>query len=84
MNHHLLRNGVLMDLGGFYAATGSIDPMIFLVSASLGLFITAVLFANNMRDLDHDREAGIKTLANILGREREAGSSIPHCCLEHY
>ena len=70
MNRHLSRNGVLMSLGGFYAATGSIDPNILLVSAPLGLFITAVLFANNMRDLDHDREAGIKTLANILGRDR--------------
>jgi len=62
--------GVLMSLGGFYVATGSIDPNILLVSAPLGLFITAVLFANNMRDLDHDREVGIKTLAGILGGDR--------------
>jgi len=41
-------------------------------SVPVGLLITAILHANNMRDLVSDRGAGVKTLAGLLGRERSA------------
>lgn len=41
-----------------------------LVSAPLGLLIAAIVHANNMRDISSDREAGVRTLAGLLGPER--------------
>lgn len=40
----------------------------FAVSLPLGLLAAAILQANNLRDLDHDRAVGKRTLAVILGR----------------
>ena len=59
--------GPLMFLGSFYAATGSLDLRALVTSAPLGMLITAVLLANNIRDVESDSKSGIKTLAIILG-----------------
>ncbi len=72
----------LGDLGIFFAfgpfivtgtaliQTGRILTQALWVSVPVGLLITAILHANNMRDLASDRGSGIKTLAGLLGRER--------------
>ncbi len=66
----ILAFGPLMFLGVFYVASGVIDWRAVAVSLPLGIMIAAVLLANNIRDIDSDREAGVKTIAVILGRER--------------
>ncbi len=42
----------------------------WLLSIPMGFLVTAILVANNIRDIDTDRAAGKRTLAVILGRER--------------
>jgi 1,4-dihydroxy-2-naphthoate octaprenyltransferase len=42
----------------------------WLLAIPVGMLVTALLVANNYRDLDTDRETGKRTLAVILGRER--------------
>ena len=61
--------GPLMSIGGYYIATGStafLEPA--LASIPVGSLVTSVLLANNLRDIKYDKEAGIRTLAIILGR----------------
>ncbi len=63
--------GPLMAIGGYYVATGStgfLEPA--LASIPIGALVTSVLLANNLRDIRYDNEAGIRTLAIILGKER--------------
>ena len=62
--------GPLIVTGTALIQTGRILPEALLASAPAGLLIVAILHANNIRDLDSDREAGVKTLAGILGRNR--------------
>ena len=62
--------GPLMFLGSFYAATGFLDLRALIASAPLGMLITAVLLANNIRDIEADSRSGIKTLATTLGLKR--------------
>lgn len=42
----------------------------WLLSIPMGFLVTAILVANNVRDIETDRAAGKRTLAVILGRER--------------
>ena len=55
--------------------TGLILPVLrasraSIASAPLGMLITAVLLANNIRDIETDSRSGIKTLATTLGLKR--------------
>lgn len=54
----------------YFIQTGSLSWSFFLVSLSIGLLIGAINLANNIRDLDGDKEHGRKTLAILLGRPR--------------
>ncbi|MGC8559038.1 MAG: prenyltransferase, partial [Nitrososphaeria archaeon] len=40
-----------------------------LISAAIGMVIVAVLHANNWRDIEDDKRAGIKTVAILLGEK---------------
>jgi 1,4-dihydroxy-2-naphthoate octaprenyltransferase len=62
--------GPLMFLGSFYATTGFVDLRALIASAPLGMLITAVLLANNIRDIEADSRSRIKTLATTLGLKR--------------
>lgn len=62
--------GPLMVGGTHYAITGEWSLTPWLVSLPVGLLVTAVLHANNLRDLELDAEFELKTLAIRLGRER--------------
>ncbi len=62
--------GPLMFIGVFYVASGALDWRAAAASLPLGLMIAAVLLANNLRDVETDRKAGITTIAVVLGRER--------------
>ncbi|MEM3409339.1 MAG: prenyltransferase [Nitrososphaerota archaeon] len=62
--------GPLMTTGTYYVLTGILDWLPVYASIPIGLFVALVLFANNMRDIEYDRAAGIKTLAIVLGHRR--------------
>lgn len=59
--------GPLMVIGTFLALTGGYNNGVLLVSLPVGFLVAAILSANNLRDIKHDTEAGVKTIANILG-----------------
>lgn len=59
--------GQLIALGTYLVMTNMLSWKMLLVAAAPGLLIIAVLHANNTRDIKHDREAGIKTAAMVLG-----------------
>ncbi|UCH11468.1 MAG: prenyltransferase, partial [Fidelibacterota bacterium] len=59
--------GPLMVIGSYFALTGSYEVSILYVSLPVGFLVAAILAANNYRDIAHDREAGIKTFASMLG-----------------
>jgi 1,4-dihydroxy-2-naphthoate octaprenyltransferase len=51
-----------------YDRTAPVDA--WLLAVPMGFLVTAILVANNNRDIDTDRAAGKRTLAVIMGRER--------------
>lgn len=63
--------GPLLVVFALYALTGVSDLSVLgralVASVPLGFLVTAILAANNYRDLDDDAEAGITTLAHLLG-----------------
>lgn len=61
--------GPLMTFGTFFALTGSHELLtpILLVSIPVGFLVTAILHANNLRDIKFDQRVNIKTLASVLG-----------------
>jgi len=61
--------GVVIILISFYIHTGYITIQSFLVSVPIAILIGAILMANNIRDLDQDKEKGRKTLAILVGKE---------------
>jgi 1,4-dihydroxy-2-naphthoate octaprenyltransferase len=42
---------------------------VVLASLPQGLWVALVLFANNLKDIGYDRETGVVTLANLMGRK---------------
>ncbi|PLR84454.1 1,4-dihydroxy-2-naphthoate octaprenyltransferase [Bacillus canaveralius] len=62
--------GIMIILISFYIQTGFISTISILVSIPIALLVGAILLANNIRDLDGDKENGRKTLAILLGRKR--------------
>lgn len=59
--------GVLMVLGGYLVQAGSLSWNAAWVSLPVAFIVTAILQANDTRDIVHDREAGIKTASILLG-----------------
>ncbi len=59
--------GPLMVVGAFYTLTGLYYQNLILVSLPLAFLIVAVVHANNTRDILHDGQARILTLAGLLG-----------------
>lgn len=54
--------GPLMVGGSYYVLTGSVDYRPMLVSTPIGLLVSLVLLANNLRDVEYDREVGVSTI----------------------
>lgn len=65
----LLFFGLLGVLGTFYLHTKAFSSVLVLPALSCGLFATAVLNVNNIRDIESDRKAGKKSIPVRLGRE---------------
>jgi 1,4-dihydroxy-2-naphthoate polyprenyltransferase len=62
--------GIVIILITFYIQTGTLTVESFLISIPISVLVGAILMANNIRDLDGDREKGRRTLAIILGRKK--------------
>lgn len=62
--------GVVAVCGTYYAMALKLNWTVLLISVPIGLLATAILVVNNLRDIDTDREAGKRTLAVRLGRNR--------------
>lgn len=62
--------GVLLVVGAFFAVTGKVTLNAVLTSLPIAALVTAILHANNLRDIRQDTKAGIKTLASCLGHKR--------------
>ncbi|CAN5299962.1 1,4-dihydroxy-2-naphthoate polyprenyltransferase [soil metagenome] len=66
----LLFFGIVGVVGTYYLYTKELNWLIFLPALSCGLFATAVLNLNNIRDIHSDQRAGKKTIPVRIGRER--------------
>jgi len=68
--------GPLMVLGAYFVQTGRLDWTPLVVAVPIGFLVTAILHANNLRDMPFDRRAGIRTIAMLLGRSGARGMYI--------
>ena len=59
--------GPLMLIGSYYVQMQSVSMGALLISIPVGLLTTAILHANDIRDIQHDKNAGIKTLSMLVG-----------------
>lgn len=61
--------GLIIILISFFIQTGEVTTSSILVSIPISILVGAILLANNIRDLDGDKENGRKTLAILIGRK---------------
>ncbi len=59
--------GPLLIVGSYLALTGRIPGNVIWASLPIGFLVTAILHANNLRDIQNDKKAGITTMAQRLG-----------------
>lgn len=59
--------GVVAVVGTYYLQTDRVSGLAFAASVPVAMTVTAILVANNLRDIPTDRLAGKRTLAVIMG-----------------
>lgn len=62
--------GTVIICISYYIQTLAITANVILISVPVAIFIGCIMLANNIRDLDGDKENGRKTIAILIGRER--------------
>lgn len=62
--------GLVATVGSRYVHDRTAPLDAWLLAVPIGLLVTAILVANNVRDIETDASAGKRTLAVIIGRER--------------
>jgi 1,4-dihydroxy-2-naphthoate octaprenyltransferase len=62
--------GPFMILGIYYVLTLKANIIVFIASIPIGILVALVLMANNLRDIEYDKQAGIRTIPIILGRDK--------------
>lgn len=60
--------GPVIVIGAYFVQVELIRPEPLLASIPIAMLVAAILHANNLRDLEHDRAVGKRTLATIVGR----------------
>jgi 1,4-dihydroxy-2-naphthoate octaprenyltransferase len=60
--------GMVMVSGSYYVQTGYFTPDIFWLALPVGCTVTAILAANNIRDMEEDRAAQKRTIVTVCGR----------------
>lgn len=73
-----LTYSLLPLLGASYVATGAVRLEVLWLSVPIGLITVGILHVNNMRDIEHDKRASIKTFAMLAGKK----ASVVIYCLE--
>jgi 1,4-dihydroxy-2-naphthoate octaprenyltransferase len=61
--------GPVIVVGSYFVQTQQVTLAAVLASLPVGFLVAAILHANNMRDIETDRQSGKRTLATVLGRE---------------
>ena len=59
--------GLIMVMGTYYVHTQTVTVAALLLSIGVGCMVTAILVANNLRDLEEDAAAGKRTLVTLWG-----------------
>jgi 1,4-dihydroxy-2-naphthoate octaprenyltransferase len=62
--------GPVIVIGSYYVQAQQIMLPVVLASLPVGFLVAAILHANNLRDLDIDRQFNKRTLATLLGRSK--------------
>jgi len=62
--------GPLMAYGSFFVFSKSFSPTPIIYSFTLGLFIPAILLANELRDYEEDKARNVLTLTVRIGYEK--------------
>ncbi len=62
--------GPVMVMGAYFVQTETWALDAFLASLPIAFLVTAILHANNIRDIESDRQVGKRTLATLIGREK--------------
>jgi 1,4-dihydroxy-2-naphthoate octaprenyltransferase len=63
-----LQMGVLMTVGGYFAASGHFDWRVLVLSVPAGLLVAAILHGNEWRDISEDLRLGSTTMSGELGK----------------
>jgi len=61
--------GPIIVMGASFVQVEAFRWEAFVASLPIAFLVTAILHANNLRDIEHDREAGKRTVATVIGRE---------------
>jgi 1,4-dihydroxy-2-naphthoate octaprenyltransferase len=59
--------GLVAVVGTYYLQAETVSTVAFVAAVPVGLVVTAILVANNLRDIETDARAGKRTLAVRLG-----------------
>lgn len=59
--------GPLMVIGSYFVLTGNYNHNVLWISLPVGCLVAAILSGNNLRDIMHDKQVGVATLAGRLG-----------------
>ncbi len=62
--------GLVATVGSRYVHDQQAPLSAWMLAIPIGMLVTAILVANNYRDMETDRTTGKRTLAVIMGRER--------------
>jgi 1,4-dihydroxy-2-naphthoate octaprenyltransferase len=62
--------GLFATVGSAFVQHGQLNALAWITAVAVGLLATALLEANNLRDIDGDQLSGKRTLAVRLGRRR--------------
>lgn len=62
--------GPVIVIGAYYVQVQSVDIEPLLASIPVAFLVAAILHANNLRDLEHDRAVGKRTIATLVGRQK--------------
>ena len=61
--------GPIMVMGAYFVQTETWSGEALVLSLPIAFLVTAILQANNIRDIDNDRAVGKRTLATLIGRQ---------------
>jgi 1,4-dihydroxy-2-naphthoate octaprenyltransferase len=65
-----LNMGLVMVAGTYYALSGRLSPAVLALSLPVGMMVAVVLYFQSLPEIESDRRAGKRTLANVLGPEK--------------